>query len=673
MTDKQDLIREIHEYVAAHGGENTATHLLVQAASAIQTQAAELEAVGAGGVSGPLLGRAAPPTAQAEGWRLVPVEPTNGMQIAADTWIAKGFNWPKAIYRAMLAASPTPPAEKPIGEVVVTKTRDGQIVSVTRQDDEGRILSVIATSDPEEQSQPRYSHLHDADAVHGKQLSVYSKPPAEQQAAPKAAPGEPPGIRALMCVISSLRDTAHFSDEEGELTNDLRTLRDWAYAQTAAFQPSPTAQGATIASESGTPPAEQQATKETSGGFHVWRDISTAPKDGSRFVATGHNYGLYSEGRHACVAQWFRGSWIEASEWNEASELTYLTHWMPLPSPPDDVAAPAEQQAAPRAAPGGQTTVPAEWLEQAYREGWAACRDAETIGEEAEDWAFGNSTANSRMIDAQQAAPKAAPGEPSYSEKWDAELGRAAMRFVDRAGDVHPGIDDAETICAEFHKAMSEVIERMPHVQRMAAPQQEAQEPCQTCIAMARTVMMDQASFDRKPDCYGIRQITDDDGIEEWEDIRTSPDVAREEANDMMATGRGEIYEVVPLWTTPQPAPAPLTRDQIREVFMAHGFTIKEGQTDLKQYVYDAAYALLELVAAPQQEAQEPALFVSAKQLADLVDPSHATGGSYLPARKTRAGLFTQPLYTAPQTAPDCHHRPPCNECAAIAAQGGKE
>ena len=50
MTDKQDLIREIHEYVTAHGGENTATHLLVQAASAMQTQAAELEAVGAGGV-----------------------------------------------------------------------------------------------------------------------------------------------------------------------------------------------------------------------------------------------------------------------------------------------------------------------------------------------------------------------------------------------------------------------------------------------------------------------------------------------------------------------------------------------------------------------------------------------------------------------------------------------
>ena len=65
---------------------------------------------------------------------------------------------------------------------------------------------------------------------------------------------------------------------------------------------------------------------------------------------------------------------------------------------------------------GGQVwfegAVPAELLEQAYREGWAACRDAETIGEEAEDWAFGNSTANSRMIDAQQAAPQQEVQEP---------------------------------------------------------------------------------------------------------------------------------------------------------------------------------------------------------------------------------------------------------------------
>lgn len=64
--------------------------------------------------------------------------------------------------------------------------------------------------------------------------------------------------------------------------------------------------------------------------------------------------------------------------------------------------------------------------------------------------------------------------DAAYQERWDAELGRAAMRFVDRAGDVHPGVDDAETICAEFHAAMSAVIDRMPHVQRMNAANEDA-------------------------------------------------------------------------------------------------------------------------------------------------------------------------------------------------------
>ena len=55
-------------------------------------------AVGAGGVQAL--------SAAPAGWKLVPVEPTNDMQKAADEWAAKGFDWPKAVYRAMLAASP---------------------------------------------------------------------------------------------------------------------------------------------------------------------------------------------------------------------------------------------------------------------------------------------------------------------------------------------------------------------------------------------------------------------------------------------------------------------------------------------------------------------------------------------------------------------------------------
>jgi hypothetical protein len=38
-----------------------------------------------------------------------------------------------------------------------------------------------------------------------------------------------------------------------------------------------------------------------------------------------------------------------------------------------------------------------------------------------------------------------------------------------------------------------------------------------------------------------------------------------------------------------------INRDTIRAVFMKHGFTIKEGQTDLKPYVYAAAEELLSL------------------------------------------------------------------------------
>lgn len=90
---------------------------------------------------------------------------------------------------------------------------------------------------------------------------------------------------------------------------------------------------------------------------------------------------------------------------------------------------PGEQQAAPKAAPGEPNTVPAELLEQAYREGWAACRDAETIGEEAEDWAFGNSTANSRMIDAQQAAPQQEAQEPEQGWPTQDQVWAAMQAF----------------------------------------------------------------------------------------------------------------------------------------------------------------------------------------------------------------------------------------------------
>ena len=76
-------------------------------------------------------------------------------------------------------------------------------------------------------------------------------------------------------------------------------------------------------------PKAADSVLEDAGGAN-WQDISTAPRDGTRFVAAGNNYGLYSETQHVCIAQWFRGCWMEVSDWNETSELKYLTHWMPL-------------------------------------------------------------------------------------------------------------------------------------------------------------------------------------------------------------------------------------------------------------------------------------------------------------------------------------------------------
>jgi hypothetical protein len=93
-----------------------------EALNALDALEAQLEAIGAGGVSGPLMGRAAPPTAQAEGWRLVPVEPTLKMLfVAMNAFVAASaslgaFNAPNAAYRALLAAAPTHPTSSVVVE-----------------------------------------------------------------------------------------------------------------------------------------------------------------------------------------------------------------------------------------------------------------------------------------------------------------------------------------------------------------------------------------------------------------------------------------------------------------------------------------------------------------------------------------------------------------------------
>ncbi len=57
-----------------------------------------------------------------------------------------------------------------------------------------------------------------------------------------------------------------------------------------------------------------------------------------------------------------------------------------------------------------------------------------------------------------------------------------------------------------------------------------------------------------------------------------------------------------------QSAPAG-ERETIRAVFLRNGFTVKEGQTDLKPYVYAAAEELLSIARAAWQRTQSAALF----------------------------------------------------------------
>ena len=117
--------------------------------------------------------------------------------------------------------------------------------------------------------------------------------------------------------------TNYFS-EDWAIKKAMQLLEDYDKAQ----QPTPT-------------PQAESVTAPASGAN--WQDISTAPKDGTRFVAVGQNYGLDSEKQHTCIAQWLAGCWVEVSDWNGASKLKYLTHWMPLPPLPGSAArAPAD-------------------------------------------------------------------------------------------------------------------------------------------------------------------------------------------------------------------------------------------------------------------------------------------------------------------------------------------
>jgi hypothetical protein len=61
-----------------------------------------------------------------------------------------------------------------------------------------------------------------------------------------------------------------------------------------------------------------------------WRDIETAPKDGTMI--------LMADGNIMFCAFWLKSerAWVDGSRDRNGELITWdATHWMPLPSPPD--------------------------------------------------------------------------------------------------------------------------------------------------------------------------------------------------------------------------------------------------------------------------------------------------------------------------------------------------
>ena len=85
MTDNtKPEAMDLADWLEAVGGGPSAKRcatLLREQHARIAELESELEAIGAGGVSGPLVGRTAPPTAQAEGWRPIETAPKDGTEI----------------------------------------------------------------------------------------------------------------------------------------------------------------------------------------------------------------------------------------------------------------------------------------------------------------------------------------------------------------------------------------------------------------------------------------------------------------------------------------------------------------------------------------------------------------------------------------------------------------
>lgn len=97
-----------------------------------------------------------------------------------------------------------------------------------------------------------------------------------------------------------------------------------------------------------------------------------------------------------------------------------------------------------------------------------------------------------------------------------------------------------------------------------------------------------------------------------------------ESATEIAWDEKGDEWAV--LSAAPSPPAETISNDTIREVFTRNGFTVKEGQTDLRPYVYSAARELLALVDGnPVSKQQESAPVLPVREDIE-VQPSDIAG-----------------------------------------------
>lgn len=70
-----------------------------------------------------------------------------------------------------------------------------------------------------------------------------------------------------------------------------------------------------------------------------WRDISTAPKDGTPFLAINEHQAMLIVCARQEALEGGPGEWFYVDHFTDCSELDSPTHWRPLPPPPSAVAA----------------------------------------------------------------------------------------------------------------------------------------------------------------------------------------------------------------------------------------------------------------------------------------------------------------------------------------------